>query len=104
MNGEAHLGGELFDIVLVDFILTEFKKEPGIDRTAIQRIPEAAKKAKIELHETERLTFPSSLLTLKRPNSKLTRSRFESRYSIPLISAQHQRTRRQSLILGILSS
>ena len=55
-NGDTHLGGEDFDIVLLNHILAEFKKESGLDlsqdRMAIQRIREAAEKAKIELSST----------------------------------------------------
>jgi len=57
-NGDTHLGGEDFDVVLVEHILAEFKKESGIDlgqdRMAIQRIREAAEKAKIELRQQPR--------------------------------------------------
>jgi len=52
-NGDTHLGGEDFDLVVVDHILDEFKKSTGIDlskdRMALQRIREAAEKAKVEL-------------------------------------------------------
>ena len=55
-NGNTHLGGEDFDIVLVNFLIDEFKKDSGLDiskdRMAIQRIREAAEKAKIELSST----------------------------------------------------
>lgn len=55
-NGDTHLGGEDFDIILLNHILAEFKKESGIDlsqdRIAIQRIRETAEKAKIELSST----------------------------------------------------
>jgi molecular chaperone DnaK len=55
-NGDTHLGGEDFDVVLVDHIINTFKKDTGIDLTkdqmAIQRIREASKKAKIELSST----------------------------------------------------
>lgn len=55
-NGDTHLGGEDFDILLVRWMVDEFKKESGIDlgsdRMAIQRIREAAEKAKIELSST----------------------------------------------------
>jgi molecular chaperone DnaK len=55
-NGNTHLGGEDFDITLVNWLVEEFKKETGIDcskdRMAIQRIREAAEKAKIELSST----------------------------------------------------
>lgn len=52
-NGDTHLGGEDFDKRIIDWIITEFKKEQGIDLSkdtlALQRIKEAAEKAKIEL-------------------------------------------------------
>ncbi|KAJ7223368.1 Hsp70 protein-domain-containing protein [Mycena pura] len=55
-NGDTHLGGEDFDILLVDHLVKQFKAENSInlngDRMAIQRIREAAKKAKIELSST----------------------------------------------------
>ena len=55
-NGDTHLGCEDFDIVLVEHIINSFKNETGIDlakdKMAIQRIREAAKKAKIELSST----------------------------------------------------
>ncbi|KAG5457131.1 MAG: heat shock protein 70 family, partial [Olpidium bornovanus] len=56
-NGDTHLGGEDFDVTLVNYVVAEFKKESGIDlnkdRMAIQRIREAAEKAKIELSSTQ---------------------------------------------------
>ena len=55
-NGDTHFGGEDFDIVLVNHLLKEFKKESGLDLSndcmAIQCICEAAEKAKIELSST----------------------------------------------------
>ena len=52
-NGDTHLGGEDFDLRLIDFLADEFKKEQGIDlrndKMALQRLKEAAEKAKIEL-------------------------------------------------------
>jgi len=52
-NGDTHLGGDDFDLVLSDYIIDEFKKESGInlkqDKLALQRVREAAEKAKIEL-------------------------------------------------------
>ncbi|EGO26396.1 hypothetical protein SERLADRAFT_463424 [Serpula lacrymans var. lacrymans S7.9] len=86
-NGDTHLGGEDFDIVLVDYILNEFKKESGIDlsgdRMAIQRIREAAEKAKIELSSTSQTEINLPFITAdasgpKHINSKLMRSQFES--------------------------
>lgn len=86
-NGDTHLGGEDFDIVLVDHILNEFKKESGIDlngdRMAIQRIREAAEKAKIELSSTTQTEINLPFITAdasgpKHINTKLLRSQFEA--------------------------
>jgi molecular chaperone DnaK len=86
-NGDTHLGGEDFDIVLVDHILNEFKKESGIDlngdRMAIQRIREAAEKAKIELSSTTQTEINLPFITAdasgpKHINTKLSRSQFEA--------------------------
>ncbi|TDL16113.1 heat shock protein [Rickenella mellea] len=86
-NGDTHLGGEDFDIVLVEHILKEFKKETGTDltgdRMAIQRIREAAEKAKIELSSTSQTEINLPFVTAdasgpKHINSKLMRSQFES--------------------------
>ena len=55
-NGDTFLGGEDFDMRLVDYLANEFKKESGIDlrgdKLALQRLKEAAEKAKIELSST----------------------------------------------------
>ncbi|KII95634.1 hypothetical protein PLICRDRAFT_34556 [Plicaturopsis crispa FD-325 SS-3] len=86
-NGDTHLGGEDFDIVLVNHILQEFKKESGIDlngdRMAIQRIREAAEKAKIELSSTSQTDINLPFITAdasgpKHINLKMNRSQFES--------------------------
>jgi molecular chaperone DnaK len=86
-NGDTHLGGEDFDIILVEFILNEFKKETGVDlktdRMAIQRIREAAEKAKIELSSTAQTEINLPFITAdasgpKHINTKLMRSQFES--------------------------
>lgn len=85
-NGDTHLGGEDFDITLVNHILAEFKKESGIDvsndRTAIQRIREAAEKAKCELSSAGAtdISLPYISAGPEGPvhiNMQLTRSRFE---------------------------
>ena len=56
-NGDTHLGGDDFDQTIVDWLAAEFKKEQGIDlkqdRLALQRLKEAAEKAKIELSSTQ---------------------------------------------------
>lgn len=86
-NGDTHLGGEDFDIKLVEHILSEFKKESGSDlssdRMAIQRIREAAEKAKIELSSTSQTEINLPFITAdasgpKHINIKLMRSQFES--------------------------
>ncbi|KAI9568865.1 heat shock protein 70 family [Boletus coccyginus] len=86
-NGDTHLGGEDFDIALVDHILKDFQKESGItlnqDRMAVQRIREAAEKAKIELSSTTQTEINLPFITAdasgpKHINSKLSRSNFES--------------------------
>jgi molecular chaperone DnaK len=56
-NGDTHLGGDDFDQILIDFLADEFKKQEGIDlrkdRMALQRLKEAAERAKIELSSTQ---------------------------------------------------
>ncbi len=80
-NGDTHLGGEDFDIVLVEHLVNEFKKESGLDlskdRMAIQRIREAAEKAKIELSSTQQTDISLPYITAdasgpKHINSKMT--------------------------------
>jgi molecular chaperone DnaK len=86
-NGDTHLGGEDFDVVLVNHLLSEFKKETNIDlstdRMAIQRIREAAEKAKIELSSTSQTEINLPFITAdaagpRHINSKLLRSQFET--------------------------
>jgi len=85
-NGDTHLGGEDFDITLVEFLLNEFKKDSGIDlssdQMAIQRIREAAEKAKIELSSTTQTEINLPFITAdasgpKHINLKVMRSQFE---------------------------
>ena len=60
INGDTHLGGDDFDQVLIDYIAEEFRKQQGIDLRkdpmALQRLKEAAEKAKIELSATMETT------------------------------------------------
>jgi molecular chaperone DnaK len=86
-NGDTHLGGEDFDIALVNYILEEAKKTEGIDvsndRMAIQRIREAAERAKIELSSTAStdISLPYITATAEGPkhiNLNLTRSKLEA--------------------------
>ena len=86
-NGDTHLGGEDFDIVLLREIVQKFKAESGIDlendRMAIQRIREAAEKAKIELSSTVSTEINLPFITAdasgpKHINLKYTRAQFET--------------------------
>lgn len=86
-NGDTHLGGEDFDINLVRHIVQSFKKESGLDlsndRMAIQRIREAAEKAKIELSSSLQTEINLPFITAdasgaKHINQKMTRSNLES--------------------------
>jgi molecular chaperone DnaK len=86
-NGDTHLGGEDFDLILIDYLADEFKKDQGIDlrtdKMALQRLKEAAEKAKIELSssmETE-VNLPFITADASGPKHlaiKITRSRLES--------------------------
>jgi molecular chaperone DnaK len=85
-NGDTFLGGDDFDAVLVDFLADEFKAKEGVDlkedRTALQRLKEAAEKAKIELSSSEKTTINIPFITAdekgaKHMNRELTRSELE---------------------------
>lgn len=85
-NGDTHLGGEDFDQRIIDWIITEFKKDQGIDLSgdslAIQRIKESAEKAKIELSTTMETEINQPFITTdangpKHLVMKLTRSKLE---------------------------
>lgn len=86
-NGDTHLGGEDFDNVLLNYLVSEFKKEQGIDlskdRLALQRLREAAEKAKIELSSTMQTDINLPFITAdasgpKHMNLKLSRAKYES--------------------------
>lgn len=86
-NGDTHLGGDDFDRKILNFLLEEFKKESGIDlsqdRQALQRLKDAAEKAKIELSSTMETEISIPFITAdatgpKHLNIKLTRSKLES--------------------------
>jgi molecular chaperone DnaK len=85
-NGDTHLGGDDFDQVIIDHIVEEFEKEHGIDlkedRTALQRLKEAAEKAKIELSSSEKTDINIPYITAddkgpKHLKMELTRSDLE---------------------------
>lgn len=86
-NGDTHLGGDDFDNVVIQWILEEFKKDNGIDlsqdKMALQRIKDAAEKAKIELSGTQQTEINQPFITMDASGPKhlsltLTRSKFES--------------------------
>ena len=86
-NGDTFLGGEDFDMRLVDYLASEFKRENGIDlrkdKLALQRLKEAAEKAKIELSALEQTEINLPFITAdasgpKHLTMKLTRAKLES--------------------------
>jgi molecular chaperone DnaK len=85
-NGDTHLGGDDFDQAIIDFLADEFKKQEGIDlrrdRMALQRLKEAAEKAKIELSSVEQTDVNLPFITAdasgpKHLNITLTRAKLE---------------------------
>jgi len=95
-NGDTYLGGEDFDMILLEFLVKEFKKDTGIDikkdNMALQRLREAAEKAKCELSSSQQTDINLPYLTMdatgpKHMNLKLTRSKFEQ-----LVGSLVQRT------------
>ncbi|WVT73297.1 molecular chaperone DnaK [Sinorhizobium chiapasense] len=86
-NGDTFLGGEDFDMRLVEYLAGEFKKEQGIDlkndKLALQRLKEAAEKAKIELSSSQQTEINLPFITAdasgpKHLTMKLSRAKFES--------------------------
>ncbi|MBX3570386.1 MAG: molecular chaperone DnaK [Rhizobiaceae bacterium] len=86
-NGDTFLGGEDFDMRLVEYLAAEFKKEQGIDlkndKLALQRLKEAAEKAKIELSSSTQTEINLPFITAdqtgpKHLTMKLTRAKFEA--------------------------
>lgn len=86
-NGDTFLGGEDFDLRIIDFLADEFKKENGIDlrqdKLALQRLKEAAEKAKIELSTATQTEINLPFITAdssgpKHLNVKMTRAKLES--------------------------
>jgi molecular chaperone DnaK len=86
-NGNTSLGGDDFDAVVTDYIIEEFKKESGInlktDKLALQRIREAAEKAKIELSSSAQTEVNLPFITAdksgpKHVNLKITRAKLEA--------------------------
>ena len=86
-NGDTFLGGEDFDNAIVDYLISEFKKDNGIDlktdKLALQRLKEAAEKAKIELSSAEQTDINLPFITAdktgpKHINLKMTRAKLEA--------------------------
>jgi len=86
-NGDTHLGGEDFDLHLIDYLANEFKKEQGIDlrsdKMALQRLKEAAEKAKVELSTSMQTDINLPFITAdasgpKHLAIKITRAKLES--------------------------
>jgi len=86
-NGDTHLGGEDFDLRIIDFLADEFKREQGIDirsdKMALQRLKEAAEKAKMELSTAKETDINLPFITAdasgpKHLNVKLSRAKLES--------------------------
>jgi len=86
-NGDTFLGGEDFDLRLVDYLADEFKKDRGVDlrkdKLALQRLKEAAEKAKIELSSSQQTEINLPYITAdasgpKHLTMKLSRAKFES--------------------------
>jgi len=86
-NGDTFLGGEDFDNAIVDYLVSEFKKDNGIDlksdKLALQRLKEAAEKAKIELSSAEQTDINLPFITAdktgpKHINLKMTRAKLEA--------------------------
>ena len=95
-NGDTFLGGEDFDQAIIDYVIAEFKKENGVDLKsdvlALQRLKEAAEKAKIELSTAEQSEINLPYITAdasgpKHLTRKITRAKFES-----LVEALIERT------------
>jgi molecular chaperone DnaK len=86
-NGDTHLGGEDFDLILIDYLADEFKKDQGIDlrndKMALQRLKEAAEKAKIELSASMQTEVNLPFITAdasgpKHLAIKITRAKLEN--------------------------
>jgi len=85
-NGDTHLGGDNFDKAIVDWLADEFKKDYGIDlrqdKQSLQRLTEAAEKAKVELSSVSETTISLPFITAdasgpRHLDAKLTRAKFE---------------------------
>ncbi len=101
-NGDTHLGGDDVDHLIMDYLVAEFRKETGVDiskdRSALQRLREAAEKAKCELSSAPETTVNLPYVTAdatgpKHMNLKLTRARLEQMIE-PLVERSLEATKR----------
>ena len=112
-NGDNHLGGDNFDKAIVDWMVAEFKKDQGIDlgqdKMALQRLYEAAEKAKIELSSTmtTQINLPFVTATPEGPKHldlQLTRAKLERAHGRPARAARSARRSRRSRTPGLDAS
>ncbi|MFQ5451071.1 MAG: molecular chaperone DnaK [Nitrospinaceae bacterium] len=111
-NGDTHLGGDNLDQRIIDWLVAEFKKDQGIDlgkdNMALQRLKEAAEKAKMELSTTNETELNLPFITAdasgpKHLNMKLTRAKFEAMVE-DLIERSHEPCNRALADAGLDSS
>ena len=97
-NGDTHLGGDNFDHVIIEWLIEEFKKDQGIDlsndKMALQRLREAAEKAKIELSSTQETEVNLPFITADNTGPKhlvikISRAKFEQ-LSADLVERSHK--------------
>ena len=109
-NGDTHLGGDDFDQRVIDWLLAEFKKDQGIDlakdQQALQRLKEAAEKAKIELSSTTTTEINLPYITADATGPKhlvvsLTRAKLEDLVARPGREDRRARSRRRSRTPGL---
>ena len=95
-NGDTFLGGEDFDLRLVDYLADEFKKEQGIDlrkdKLALQRLKEAAEKAKIELSSATQTEINLPFITTNASGPEAPRAQAHPRQAEALVDDLIQRT------------
>ena len=115
-NGDTHLGGDDVDEAVIEYLVAEFKKDSGVDvsgdKMVLQRLKDAAEKAKIELSSkfetTINLPFPTADASgPKHLNLRLTRAKLESLrrwWSARLNLAEASRTRAKSPAISMRSS
>src|SRR5258708_26147025 len=101
-NGDTHLGGDDVDILIMDYLINEFRKDTGIDvskdKMVIQRLKDAAEQAKIELSSKQETTINLPFLTADASGPKhlqktLTRSKLEQMIR-PLVERSMEHVRK----------